>query len=395
MISHKQAFLAYLAQTSPTPLSLEVVKASGIYIRTADGKRYIDLISGIGVSNTGHRNTRVLNAIRKQLGKYMHTMVYGEYIQQPQIELARALAKTLPNQLNSTYLVNSGSEAIDGALKLARRYTGRKEFVACRNAYHGGTYGALSLMDNAFFTEPFKPGLEAVTFMQHNELDDVKCITSSTAAVIIEVVQGEGGYRPSTEEFLTAVRNRCTETGALLIIDEIQTGMGRTGTLFAFEQTSIVPDILCLAKAFGGGMPIGAFISSTEIMQSLQANPVLGHITTFGGHPVCAAAALENLRQLQTQGWIDEVAEKEKLFRSLLKHQNIMDISGRGLMLSIQLESHEAVQKVIHHLLDREIITDWFLHAEDRLRIAPPLIISKKQIKQVCHHLMAALDTLS
>ncbi|MBI1306129.1 MAG: aminotransferase class III-fold pyridoxal phosphate-dependent enzyme [Bacteroidetes bacterium] len=394
MISFKNQFLQFVAQTSPTPPSLEIVKARGIYLRTADGKRYIDLISGIGVSNLGHRPESVSNAIRKQLGKYLHTMVYGEYILQPQVQLAKKLAELLPENLNSTYLVNSGSEAIEGAMKLAKRITGRHKFVACKNAYHGSTQGALSLMSDPYYSDFYRPLLPEVYFMNYNDVQSTDAIDDEAAAVIIEIVQGEGGYIAGTDEFLIAVADKCKKNGALLIVDEIQTGIGRTGKLFAFQHTALVPDIICTAKAFGGGMPLGAFITSKEKMQFLADKPVLGHITTFGGHPLSAAAGLANLKLLLKSGLMNEVYDKELLFRKRLVHPEILEISGRGLMLAIRLQSEEKVKKAIAHLLENGVITDWFLHEPNKIRLAPPLIISKPEIIRVCKKICHALDTL-
>jgi len=393
MISHKQLFLQHLAQTTDSPLSLEIAKASGIHLISTQGKRYIDLISGISVSNTGHRPKRVINAIRKQLSKYLHTMVYGEYVQLPQVQLAKLLSDLLPSSLNSTYLVNSGSEAIEGALKLAKRATGRSKIVAMKNAYHGSTHGALSLMDNEYYSKPFHPLLPNVFFASFNHHVSIELIDNETACVVVEPVQGEAGYLPADKDFLTAIRKKCDETGTLLILDEIQTGMGRTGTLFAFQDYGIVPDILCLAKAFGGGMPLGAFVANREIMIKLSHDPILGHISTFGGHPLSCAAALENLKMLHTSNLIDSVQDKSALFiKSLEGHDIVQHISGKGLMLAVHLPSEEIVQNVIAHALDNGLITDWFLYDTRALRIAPPLTITEQEIKRACKILLKALD---
>lgn len=384
MISHKQAFLQYLAQTSPAPQALEVVKANGMYLRTRDGKRYLDLISGIGVCNLGHRHPAIMKAIRKQLGKYTHTMVYGEHVQQPQVQLGKKLAELLPDDLNTTFLVNSGSEAIEGAMKLAKRYTGRSKLVACKLAYHGSTQGALSLMSDGYYSDFFRPLLPDVHFVEYNNVSDLAIIDHHTAAFVVEIVQGEAGYIPGTKDFLEEAARRCKSHGALLVVDEIQTGMGRTGHLFAFEAFKLIPDVLCLAKAFGGGMPIGAFIASKNVMQCLADKPVLGHITTFGGHPVSAAAALETLRTLRRTRYISEVGLKGELFRAHLNHKAIRSITGKGLMLAVELESAEAVQKTIANMLEKGVITDWFLFAPNKIRLAPPLIIQEKEILKVC-----------
>lgn len=375
-------------------MALEVVKANGIYLRTSDGKRYIDLISGIGVSNLGHRPNDVLTAIRKQLGKYTHTMVFGEHIQAPQVQLAKKLSSCLPKNLNSTFLVNSGSEAIEGALKLAKRHTKRRNFVAFNNAYHGSSHGALSLMSDTYYSNFYRPLLPGVSFLDYNETIGIEQIDDQTAAVIIEIVQGEAGYIPGTESFLKKIKARCVETGALLIVDEIQTGIGRTGRLFAFEHFGIVPDILCLAKAFGGGMPLGAFVSSKSIMSCLSDKPVLGHISTFGGHPVSSTAALASLRLLGKLDVMKTINTKEQLFRKLLVHKQIQSMTGLGLMLGVELNSDKSVQKVIAFMLEHGIITDWFLFAPNKIRIAPPLIITEKEIAKVCKVMLLALDDL-
>ncbi len=373
-------------------MALEIKKAQGIYLIASDGKRYVDLISGIGVSNLGHRHHRVAQAIRKQVGKYWHTMVYGEYIQAPQIKLARKLASVLPQNLEATYFVNSGSEAIEGALKLAKRYTGRTKLVAMKNAYHGSSHGALSLMSDPYFSNAYRPLLPDTYFANYNDINSLQVIDQRTAAVVVEIVQGEAGYIPGSRTFLEALSKKCKETGALLIVDEIQSGMGRTGKLFAFEHYGITPDILCLAKAFGGGMPLGAFVSAQEIMHCLSHDPVLGHITTFGGHPVCCAAGLENLNVLVKSDYITEVESKSQLFRDLLVHQDIKEITGTGFMLGVQLESKERLHAVVEHCIQNGVIIDWFLYAEDKLRISPPLIITGSQIKKVCKVILSALD---
>ncbi|MFT5725680.1 MAG: acetylornithine/N-succinyldiaminopimelate aminotransferase [Bacteroidia bacterium] len=392
MISHKNIFLQHLAQTSDAPMALEIKKAQGIYLTTTDGKRYIDLISGIGVSNLGHRNHKVAQAIRKQVGKYWHTMVYGEYIQAPQVKLAKKLASVLPSHLDSTYFVNSGSEAIEGALKLAKRYTGRTKFVALKNAYHGSTSGALSLMDDAYFSNAYRPLLPNTYFATFNDISSLDIIDDETAGVVVEIVQGEAGYLAPELDFLKALQKKCKEVGTLLIVDEIQSGMGRTGKLFAFEHYGIQPDILCLAKAFGGGLPLGAFVANQSVMHCLSHDPVLGHITTFGGHPVCCAAGLENLNVLLTTSRIEQVESKSQLFRSLLVHPDIKGITGIGFMLGIQLESKERLHQVVTNCINNGVIVDWFLYAEDKMRIAPPLIITEAQIRKVCKVILGALE---
>jgi acetylornithine/succinyldiaminopimelate/putrescine aminotransferase len=374
---------------------LEIERAEGVYIFDVNGKPFIDLISGISVSNIGHGNVMVIDAIVKQASKHMHLMVYGEYIQSPQVQLAKEIVSLLPDNLNSVYLVNSGSEAVEGSLKLAKRYTGRSEVIAFKNAYHGSTHGALSIMGNEEFKQAYRPLLPNVRHIEFNNVDDLNQITPKTACVIVEPVQGEAGVRPPTSGFLDKLRQRCSETGALLIFDEIQTGMGRTGHLFAFQKYNVTPDVILLAKAFGGGMPLGAFISSNEIMSCLGHNPSLGHITTFGGHPVCCAAAAAALQVLVTTGIVDEVAGKETFFRNHLEsHPNVKEFRSAGLLMAIELGSFEKVQKFIQLGLAEGVITDWFLFCNTAVRLAPPLIITHDQIQSVCSSLLGILDRI-
>ncbi len=388
---HRQ-FFRHLAQTSPAPLGLEIVRAEGSYLFARDGSRYLDLISGIGVSVLGHRHPKVEAAVRRQLGKYWHTMVYGEFALAPQVKLARLLAKNLPKTLDSVYLVNSGAEAVEGAMKLAKRATGRAEIIACREAYHGSTQGAASLMFPPDFTLAFQPLLPGIQHIDFNSEADLGKISSKTAAVIVETVQAEAGLRLPKTEWLQALRRRCDATGTLLILDEIQAGMGRTGSLFAFEKFGIKPDVLLLAKGFGGGMPIGAFIAGRELMRTLSFDPVLGHITTFGGHPVSAAAALATLEILLKTELIQQVPEKEAMFRNLLTHKKIKEIRSAGLWLAVDLGETEAVQTVIQFCLKNGVLTDWFLFNDRSLRICPPLTISEGEIRAACVVLVAALD---
>ncbi|MFA5971127.1 MAG: aspartate aminotransferase family protein [Lentimicrobiaceae bacterium] len=392
MLTDRQLFLNNLAQTSDSPLALEITRAEGIYLYDASGKKYIDLISGISVSNTGHRHPKVIKAIKDQADKYLHLMVYGEYIQSPQVKLAGALADLLPEKLNNCYFVNSGSEAVEGAMKLAKRYTGRGGIVAFNNAYHGSTQGALSVIGNENYQLPFGPLLPEITHIEFNSVESLRFITSETACVIIEPVQGEAGIIAGTREFLTALRNRCNETGALLIFDEIQTGMGRTGYMFAFEKYQVIPDILLLAKGLGGGMPIGAFISSHEIMQSLTFNPVLGHITTFGGHPVSCAAALANIEVIINEKLVENVEAKSNLIIQLLsKSKAISQIRSAGLLIALQLDNYTHVKRVIDRCIDNGVILDWFLFNDSSIRIAPPLTITEAQIKEACNTIFKAL----
>jgi acetylornithine/succinyldiaminopimelate/putrescine aminotransferase len=391
----RQLFLANNAQTTNFPLLLEFERAEGVYIYNSDGKAYIDLISGIGVSNLGHSNPHVVNAIKQQLDKYMHLMVYGEYVQTPQVRFAEKLVSILPPILQSVYFTNSGAEAVEGALKLAKRCTGRRRIVAFENSYHGSTHGALSIMGNEEFKQAYRPLLPGVDFIRFNNTADLDLIDNQTACVIIETIQGEAGVRVPDAEYMQALRARCDETGTLLILDEIQAAFGRTGKLFAFEHFGIVPDILLLAKALGGGMPVGAFISPGDIMSSLKENPILGHITTFGGHPVCCASGLAALEVLLNENLINTVAEKETLFRSILVHPAIREIRGAGLMLAVEFESFEHNKKIIDRCIEQGVITDWFLHCSNAMRIAPPLIITPDEIKKACAVIMEAIEYCS
>jgi len=384
MLTQRQLFLKHNAQTSTTPLLLEFVKAKGVNIYDVEGKEYIDLIAGIGVSNVGHCHPNVVAAVQKQAETYMHLMVYGEFVQSPQVNFAAALAAVLPSNLNSTYFVNSGAEAVEGAMKLAKRYTGKKGFVACRNAYHGSTQGAESLMESDFYSAGYGPFLPHVDFIHHNDITDLEKITTETAAVFIEPVQGEAGIRVAEQTYMDALRKRCDETGTLLVFDEIQSGFGRTGKMFAFEHYNIVPDILLLAKGIGGGMPIGAFISAAEIMSVLSYNPILGHMTTFGGHPVCCAAGLATLNTLLDEKIIEQVEAKGQLFKQLLQHPAITEIRGKGLMLAVGFDSFETNKAIIDACIEDGIISDWFLHCSDAMRIAPPLTITEEEIKKAC-----------
>lgn len=384
MLTQRQLFLQHNAQTTLEPLLLEFVKASGMYLYDVDGKKYMDLIAGIGVSNVGHCHPEVVTAVQNQAAQYMHIMVYGEFVQSPQVDFAKALADVLPATLNCTYFVNSGTEAVEGAMKLAKRYTHRTEFIACNHSYHGSTQGALSLMGNEEFKQAYRPLLPQVQFINFNNVNDLEKITTKTAAVFLETVQGEAGIRVADPAYFKALRARCTETGTLLVLDEIQCGFGRTGKMFGFEHYDIVPDILLLAKGIGGGMPIGAFISSTEIMMSLATNPILGHITTFGGHPVSCAAGLATLKTILKEAIVDGVTEKGELFKSLLVHPKIHSVRGKGLMLAIEFDSFETNKKIIDGCIADGLITDWFLHCSNSMRIAPPLIITNKEIEEAC-----------
>lgn len=370
---------------------LEIESAEGMYLYGPEGKPYLDLIAGIGVSCLGHRHPAVVEAVRAQLDKYLHTLVYGEFVLAPQVRLAERLAQVLPPPLDSVYFVNSGTEATEGAMKLAKRYTGRYEIVACKKAYHGSTQGAASLMWPRDFTQAYHPLLPGVRHIEFNCEWCLQQITERTAAVVMETVQGEWGIRPPRGGYLQQVRERCDEVGALLILDEIQAGYGRTGSLFAFEQYGVVPDILLLAKGMGGGMPIGAFIASRAIMSALSDNPILGHITTFGGHPVSCAAALATLETLLASSLIQQVKAKEQLFLELLRHPAIVEVRSAGLWMAVELESFEAVQAAIRYCLQQGLVTDWFLFNNRALRIAPPLIITEEQVRRACGVILAGL----
>ena len=406
-VTHRQLFFQHIAQTSDFPLGLEIERAEGIYLYESslgepqNTRRYIDLISGIGVSNVGHRHPRVLEAIQRQLDKYLHLMVYGEYVQTPQTQLAQALVDTLPPSLDNVYFTNSGTEAVEGAMKLAKRYTGRSEIISCFNAYHGSTQGALSLSGDEQFKQNYRPLLPDIRHIQHGSWDDIEQISTRTAAVVMEVIGGEAGVRVPTSEYLQAVRQRCTDVGALLIFDEIQTGFGRTGTFWAFEGFGpVVPDILLCAKGMGGGMPIGAFISSAEIMSVFKNNPILGHITTFGGHPVSCAASLATLRVIREERLHQKAEVKGQLFRQLLVHPAIREIRGKGLMLAVEFDSFEVLKPIIDQAIQGNpatrlgVITDWFLFCNNSMRIAPPLVITEDQIREACAVILDAIDAV-
>ncbi|WP_199117065.1 aspartate aminotransferase family protein [Pedobacter sp. ASV28] len=392
MLTQRQLFLQHNAQTSDSPLLLEFVKAEGIYLYDEKDRKYIDLIAGIGVSNIGHCHPNVVNAVQQQAATYMHLMVYGEFVQTPQVNFASLLATVLPKNLHCTYFVNSGAEAVEGAMKLAKRYTGKKGFIACKNAYHGSTQGAESLMESDFYSAGYGPFLPHVSFINHNNIADLEKITTDTAAVFIEPIQGEAGIRPANNIYMKALKERCLETGTLLIFDEIQSGFGRTGKMFAFEHYEVVPDVLLLAKGIGGGMPIGAFISSTEIMSVLSYSPILGHMTTFGGHPVCCAAGLATLNTLLNDHIIDQVEEKGALFKQLLQHAAIKEIRGKGLMLAAEFDSFEKNKAIIDGCIEDGLITDWFLHCSNSMRIAPPLIITEEQIRIACQIILQNIE---
>jgi acetylornithine/succinyldiaminopimelate/putrescine aminotransferase len=371
---------------------LEIERAEGVYLYDVDGKKYLDLISGISVSNTGHRHPHVLNAIEDQLKKYMHLMVYGEYVESPQVQFAKLLAEKLPPSLNSVYFTNSGAEATEGAMKLAKRVTGRSEIISFHHSYHGSTQGALSVMGDEAYRNAFRPLLPMTRLLHYNRENELAFITEETAAVIAEPVQAEAGVIVPDKNYLQALRNRCHQTGALLILDECQTGLGRTGTLWCFEQYDLVPDVLLLAKSLGGGMPLGAFIASHEMMQNLSHHPALGHITTFGGHPVSCAAGKAAIEVLLRDNLIQSVELKKKRFAEGLHHPKIRSFHAAGLLMAIEFEDEAFNKKVITGCISRGVITDWFLFAPHCLRLAPPLIISEEEIRHACSVILQAID---
>ncbi|GAA4510444.1 MULTISPECIES: aspartate aminotransferase family protein [Sphingobacterium] len=392
MISNRELFLKNTAQTSDSPRLIEIEKAEGSYLYGPQGQKYLDLVSGFNVSNIGHRHPRVIQAIKDQLEKYLHVTVYGEFVQAPQVQFATKLLENLPDSFGSVYLTNSGAEAVEGSMKIAKKYTGRRQIIAAKNAYHGSTQGALSLIGNAEYHKAYAPLLPEIDFIEYNKLQDLECITEKTAAVFVEAIQGEAGVRVPSVEYMQALRNKCNETGALLIFDEIQTGFGRTGRLFAFEHFGIVPDILMLAKGIGGGMPLGAFVAPKAIMDVIKSNPMLGHITTFGGHPVSCAAALASLNVILEEKLIEKVEQKAALFRKELAHPKIKEIRGLGLMMCLQVENFDQVYNISKYCADNGVMIDWYLHCETALRVAPPLTISEEEIMEACRIIRAAID---
>lgn len=390
-----QIFLNHLAQTSPTPPALDIEKAEGIYLFDSNGKKYIDLISGIAVSSLGHGHPEIKKAAKDQIDRHMHLMVYGEYIITPQIELAFKLTSLLPDNLCSVYFTNSGSEATEGAMKLAKRYTGRTNFVSFKNSYHGSTQGALSLCGSEWLKNAFRPLLPGQTILDFNDTTDFNLINENTAAVFVEPIQAEAGIILPENDFLTKLKNRCVETGTLLVFDEIQTGMGRTGKFFAFEHFDVIPDILLLGKALGGGMPLGAFISSKEIMLHLTFNPILGNMTTFGGHPVCCSTSKAAIEVIEREKFHVQALNKEKNFRTQLVHDKIRKIKGKGLFLCIEFDDEKFNQDVINQCYKEGLISDWFLFAPNCFRIAPPLTISENEIIDACKIILSAIEHCS
>ena len=388
----KQEFFKYQAQTTPYAAGFEVEKAEGSYIYGKDGRAYLDFVAGVSANTLGHSHPKVVNAIKEQADKYLHVMVYGEYAQEKPVELCRLLSEATPEPLEVTYLVNSGAEAIDGALKLAKRYTGREEIISMKNSYHGNTHGALSVSGNEFHKREFRPLLPMISFIEFNNEEEFSKITEKTACVIAETIQGAAGFLTPSQNYFKNLKKRCEEVGALLILDEIQPGFGRTGKLFSFEHYDMVPDILVMGKGMGGGVPVGAFMSSAEIMKSLQHSPKLGHITTFGGNPLIAAASYATLKEVLESGLMNEVEEKEKLFRELLVHPKIKKVNGRGLMLAVELESPEYTLDVAKRCMEKGLVVFWQLYRNEFMRISPPLTISKEEIKKGCEIILEALN---
>ena len=391
-MTQRELFLKHIAQTSPAPLALEPVKAQAASIWDASGKEYIDLIGGISVANTGHRHPTVLAAIHQQLDAYLHVMVYGEFVESPQVRYAALIVEHLPASLNSVYFTNSGAEAVEGAMKLSKRVTNRNQFIAFNQSYHGSTQGALSLIGDEYWRNAFRPLLPGISHLRYNNEEDLDCINSEIAAVVLETVQAEAGIIVPEKKWLHALRDRCRKFGVLLILDEIQAGFGRTGKLWGFEHFDIVPDILLLGKALGGGMPLGAFIADKKLMGELTANPVLGHITTFGGHPVCCAAGMAALQVLSDESLMTTVSQKEQLFRSLLVHKKIRAVRSFGLWMAVEFDSFELNKKVIDHCIANGVLTDWFLFAPNCMRICPPLVITEDQIRKAVSVILSALD---
>ena len=386
-------FKKSVAQTSDAPIGLEISHAEGPFLYTTDGKRYVDFISGIAVSSLGHRHPKVIKAIKEQVDKHLHVMVYGEFIQKPQLEFAELLTSILPDKLDQVYFVNSGTEANEGALKLAKKHTGRSKLVAFKNSYHGDTHGSLSVTGRDVYRDPYLPLLPDVHFMEFNSFEGLEAIDDKTAAVIMEPIQGEGGIIPSDKKWLKEIRKRCDEAGALLIYDEIQSGFGRTGKMFAFEHYGNAPDILCLAKAMSGGMPMGAFVASKEIFEAFMYNPPLNHVTTFGGHPVSCAAALANLNELLSGDYLEKAKLIEKKTKEKLKGKGIVEVRGKGAMLGLQLESKELTQKVVEQCFSLGILLGWTLHSDTLIRLAPPLIIEEDHLNDVLTVIMMSIES--
>ncbi len=390
-MNNRQLFLQHIAQTSPSPMGLEMVKAKDIYLYAADGKEYIDLISGFSVANIGHSNPKVLEAVQQQAAEYMHLIVYGEFIQQPQVAYAHLLTQHLPPSLNSVYFTNSGTEATEGAMKLAKRVTGRSKIIAFHKSYHGSTQGALSVMGDEYWRNTFRPLLPDVLHFEYGSEETIAAIDNNTACVLMETVQAEAGIIAPQKKWIQAIREKCNQHCVLMIVDEIQSGFGRTGTLWAFEQFDFVPDVLLLGKALGGGMPLGAFIADRKLMSTLTYEPVLGHITTFGGHPVSCAAGKAAFEILLHEKLIDTVKQKEQFLLERLQHPAIKSIKSFGLWMAVGFESFEINHAIIQRCIQKGLITDWFLFAPHCLRIAPPLIINEKELQHVCDAVLESI----
>lgn len=394
-MNQRELFLQHVAQTSPEPLALEITKALGCSLYDASGKQYIDLIGGISVANTGHRHSKIIEAIHQQTEAYLHIMVYGEFVETPQVQYARLLTSHLPASLNSVYFTNSGAEAVEGAMKLAKRFTNRTKIFACKNSYHGSTQGALSILGDEYWRNAYRPLLPNVWHLSYNDYDWINKIDETTACVILETVQAEAGVIAPDPAWLQQIRQRCTQTGCLLVLDEIQAAFGRTGKLWAFENFDIVPDVLLLGKALGGGMPLGAFVADKKIMTALSDNPILGHITTFGGHPVCCAAGMAALNVLLDENIITTVKQKEKRFISLLSHDKIKNIRSYGLWLAVEFDSFTTNKKVIDAMIAHQptgVLSDWFMFAPNCLRISPPLTISEDEISLACEIILKYIE---
>jgi len=392
MLTNRQLFLQHVGQTSDQPLMLEIERAEGIYMYDTRGQQYIDLISGVSVNNIGHRHPAVVEAVEEQMEKYMHLMVYGEMVQSPQVKLAKYLNDLLPEQLDSVYFVNSGSEAMEGALKLAKRFTGRPHIKAFKHAYHGSTHGALSVLGNEDMKRAFRPLMPGIEHLTFNDFACLDAIDEHTACVVVEPIQAEAGIIEPQNSFLQALRERCDEVGALLIFDEVQVGLGRTGKLFAFEHYQVVPDIMTLAKGLGGGMPIGAFVAPKKMMDCLKTNPMLGHITTFGGHPVSCAASLATLKVIHEEHLAEKAVAKGQRFREKLHHKAIHEIRGKGLFLAIELNDKQLLKRFMDEAFKEHLVMDWFLFCETAFRIAPPLILDNYQIDEIVKKILVALN---
>ncbi len=391
-MNQRELFFRHVAQTSPAPLGLEIIKAEGSSLYDVDGKEFLDLIGGISVGNVGHRHPEVIKSIQKQLEKYLHIMVYGEFIQSPQVQFAKLLTDHLPSSLNAVYFTNSGAEAVEGAMKLSKRLTNRTQIIAFKQSYHGSTQGALSIIGDEYWRNAYRPLLPDILHLDFNEMKSLESITTKTACVIMETIQAERGIVAPTKEWIHALRKKCSETGTLLVLDEIQAGFGRTGKLWGFEHFDIVPDILLLGKALGGGMPLGAFITDVKMMNALTEDPVLGHITTFGGHPVSCVAGMAAMKALLEEDMMSEVKNKETLFCSLLVHKKIKAVRSFGLWMAVEFDSFETTKTIIDKCIEEGVLTDWFLFASNCLRVSPPLVITEKEIKKACRIILNACD---